>query len=117
MKTFLAIYLGSASALDKWQSVDEKQRALKEKAGMEAWQRWAKVHEIAIVDQGSPLGKTKRISATGIADTKNEIGAYTVVQAISHDEAAKLFENHPHFTLFPGHSVEVMECMPMPGAP
>jgi len=38
------------------------------------------------------------------------------VQADSQVAAAKLFENHPHFTIFPGDSVEVMECLQIPGA-
>lgn len=32
----------------------------------------------------------------------------------SHEEAAKLFISHPHFKIFPGESVEIMECLPMP---
>ena len=59
------------------------------------------------------LGKTKRIEAKGISNTKNEITAYTIVQAESH-EAAAVFANHPHFMIFPGQSVEVMECLPIP---
>jgi hypothetical protein len=38
-----------------------------------------------------------------------------VVSAESHAAAARLFEGHPHFTVFPGEGVEVMECLPMPG--
>lgn len=68
----------------------------------------------SIVDIGTPLGKTKRISRQGIADTKSNIVAYVIVQADSHEAAARLFEKHPHFTIFPGDSVEVMECLPMP---
>ena len=82
---------------------------------MEAWQKWAQANEKAIVDQGSPLGKTKRISAQGVADTRNELAAWTVVEAESHEAAARLFEKHPHFMIFPGDAVEVMECLPMPG--
>jgi hypothetical protein len=115
MKKFLATYLGSASALDKWKTMDEGTRSEQEKAGKEAWGKWVKANEASIVDQGSPVGKTERITVNGISDTKNEIGAYTIVQAESLQAAAKLFENHPHFTIFPGHSVEVMECLPMPG--
>ena len=114
MKKFLAIYLGSAADLDKWKALDEETRRSREKAGKDAWWNWVKVNEKAIVDPGSPLGKTKRISAQGISDTRNEIGAYTIVQAESHEAAAGFFENHPHFMIFPGHSVEVMECLPMP---
>jgi hypothetical protein len=45
----------------------------------------------------------------------NEIGGYTIVRADSHEAAAKLFENHPHFTIFPGESVEIMPVLPIPG--
>jgi len=44
------------------------------------------------------------------------MSAYTVVRAESHDAAAKLFERHPHFTIFPGDSVEVMPVLPIPSA-
>jgi hypothetical protein len=44
------------------------------------------------------------------------MSAYTIVRADSHDAAAKLFENHPHFTIFPGDSVEVMPVLPIPTA-
>jgi hypothetical protein len=42
---------------------------------------------------------------------------YVIVQAESHEAAARMFENHPHFTIFPGDSVEIMECLPIPGQP
>jgi len=115
MKKFLAIYMGSASAIEEWKRMDQETRMQKENTGKEAWGKWVKANEKSIVENGSPLGKTKRISAQGISDTKNEIAAYTIVQAESHEAAAKMFENHPHFKIFPGHSVEVMECLPMPG--
>ena len=42
------------------------------------------------------------------------MSAYTIVRAESHDEAAQMFDGHPHFTIFPGDSVEVMEVLPIP---
>ncbi len=39
---------------------------------------------------------------------------FTVVQAESHEAAARLFENHPHFMAFPGEAIEIMECLPIP---
>lgn len=115
MKKFLAIYLGSREAFEKYKAMDEQMRKERDTAGMEAWMKWATDNKDSIVEMGTPLGKTKRVDKSGISDTKNELGAYTVVQAESHEAAAKLFENHPHFTVFPGESVEVMECLPMPG--
>ena len=114
MKKFLAIYLGSAESLAAWRAVEEATRKEREKEGMAAWMAWGTNHGTSIVDMGSPLGKTKRIDPNGVSDTKNEIGAYTIVEAESHEEAAKMFEGHPHFTLFPGSAVELMECLPMP---
>ena len=38
-----------------------------------------------------------------------------VVRANSHEAAAALFENHPHFTIFPGEAVQVMPVLPIPG--
>jgi hypothetical protein len=46
----------------------------------------------------------------------NMIGAYMVVRASSHEEAAKIFIDHPHFTLFPGDSVEIMPVLSIPDA-
>ena len=82
---------------------------------MAAWEAWAGKNQASIVDQGSPLGKTKRVSADGISDVRNNLAAYTVVQADSHEAAARMFEQHPHFMIFPGDGVEIMECLPMPG--
>ena len=65
---------------------------------------------------GGPLGKTKRIAESGIGDVSNEIGAFTVVRAQSHEAAVRLFENHPHFTIFPGEAVEIMPVLPIPGS-
>ncbi len=119
MKMFLAIYMGgeTSAAQSNWGRLDDAERAARAQAGMTAWQDWATANAAAIVDMGSPLGKTKCASPDGVADIKNLMAAYTVVRAETHDAAARLFENHPHFTIFPGDSVEIMECTPIPGAP
>jgi hypothetical protein len=117
MKNFLAIYIGTEAALERaqWNKLDEKQRKARDAEGFEAWMKWGEANSAAIVDQGSPLGKTKRASPQGISDIKNNLTGYVIVQAESHEAAAKLFANHPHFAIFPGDSVEIMECLPLPG--
>lgn len=114
MKKFMAVYLGSAASKAQWDALDSNTRKEREQAGMKAWTQWAQEHAKVIVENGSPLGKTKRVTKKGITDVRNELAAYTVVQAESQEEAAKLFTNHPHFTIFPGDSVEIMECLPIP---
>ena len=113
MKKFLAVYIGSMSASAAARAAmteDDKQR------GMQAWGQWMMEHGSEIVDNGGPLGKTKQISKKGIADISNALTGYVIFEAESHQAAAQMFENHPHFSIFPGDSVEVMEIMAMPGA-
>jgi hypothetical protein len=117
MKQFLAIYLGTPDAMEKsgWNKLDEATRKERQNAGMKAWGDWMTKHQKSTVVQGGPLGKTKKVSQKGIESIKNNVTGYIVVQAESHDDAARLFENHPHFTIFPGDSVEIMETLPIPG--
>lgn len=117
MKKFLAIYIGTASAHEKarWDQLSAEVRHQKEAAGLAAWMEWGASHAAAIVDPGSPLGRTRRAAGEGITDIKNGMTGYVIVQAESHEAAARMFEHHPHFTIFPGDSVEIMECLPLPG--
>lgn len=116
MKTFLAIYTGSAASAERstWERLTDEERQRRQAAGIEAWKEWGERHRTAIVEAGGPLGKTKRISSAGISDIRNNMAAYVIVRAESHEAAARLFAGHPHFTLFPGDGVEVMECLPIP---
>ena len=104
--TFLAVFLGSKtnSRMTAWNALPEAEQLAKQKEGIAAWKAWAEKHQSAIVGMGGPLGKTKKVSQRGIGDTSNEMGAYMVVRADSHEAAAELFERHPHFTIFPGES-------------
>jgi len=115
MKNYLAVFTGTKEGRANWDKLDPQTRKQREQQGMQAWQEWANKNKSAIVEMGSPLGKTKRVDASGIKDTSNAMAAWTIVQAESHEAAAKLFEKHPHFTIFPGEAVEIMECLPIPG--
>ena len=116
--TYLAVFLGSKTSpkMTAWNVLPETERRAKESEGIASWKAWVEKHQGAIVGMGGPLGKTKKVTQRGIEDVSNEMGAYTVVRAESHEAAAKLFENHPHFIIFPGESVEVMPVRPIPGA-
>ena len=55
---------------------------------------------------------SKRVTASGVSDTKNDIILYSFVEAESHEAAAKAFENHPHLQI-PQSSIEIMYVRPM----
>lgn len=113
MKRFLALYTSSASPEEKASAQIPDDVAAR---GMAAWGDWMAAHAGEIVDPGAPLGRTKLASQAGVTDTRNDVTAYVIVQAESLDAAARLFESHPHFSIFPGKGVEIIECLPMPGS-
>ena len=116
--TYLAVFLGSKTSprMKAWTALPEAERRAKEQEGIAAWKAWIEKHRAAVSVMGGPLGKTKKITERGVGDVSNEMSAFMIVRAESHEAAVKLFENHPHFTIFPGESVEVMPVLPIPGA-
>ena len=114
MKRFLAIFLGSPDAVTEWRKNMTSETQAQMQKGVEEWGKWVEKYKANIVYDGAPLGKTKRVDKNGISDTRNDLGAYVVVQAENHEEAAKMFLDHPHFTYFPGERVEVIEHLPLP---
>jgi hypothetical protein len=69
-------------------------------------------HAKAFADKGAGVGKTKRVTSEGFSDTKNDIMLYSVIEADSHQAAAKMFEKHPHLGISQA-SIEVMEIHPL----
>lgn len=116
---FLAVFLGSKTSprMQAWMAQPEAERKAKEMEGFGAWMSWMQTHQDAIVQGGGPLGKTKRVDADGIEDISNNMSAFIVVKADSHEAAARMFENHPHFANFPGEAVEIMPVLPVPSQP
>ena len=110
MKKYMALYMAPISSLEqmmKNSTPEDKQK------GMDAWKTWMDDNKASIVDMGAPLGKTMTVSPTGAVATKNEVCGYTIVQADSHEAAAKLFESSPHLTAMQGATIDVIECMEM----
>ena len=111
MKKFLVLYKAPIEEFQKLMASTDKEM---QKKGMEEWGKWMQNHKADLADEGAPVGKTKQVTASGVTDIKNEVGGYSVVQAESHDAAAKLLMDNPHFSI-PRASIEVMEIMEMPG--
>ena len=108
MGRFLAIYNGAADEAAKRALTDQQQMEF-----MNAWGAWAQANEEALVDPGSPLNAKKRVSAQGSEDFQDSKTGYTIVEAASHDEAVRIFTDHPHLRLFDANSIEVLECPPV----
>jgi hypothetical protein len=114
MKTYLAVFTGSPQAMSRWETLSESERQQKTGQGVAAWKKWVSDNSGAIAEMGGPLSKTKLVNPAGISDIRNNLSAFTVVRAESQEAAARLFLQHPHFSIFPGEGVEVMEILPIP---
>jgi hypothetical protein len=109
-KKFIVMYLIPTAVMDDWKKIDpEKRKSEEEKLMAE----WTKDHAGMILDTNAG-GKTKLVTASGVSDFRNDIVLYSIVEAASHEEATKSFENHPHLQI-PQSSIQVMEIRPMSG--
>jgi len=117
MKNYLAIYTCAENSANHqaWKKLDAQTQQERLQLGVKSLGEWMTKYKDQIVNAGGPLGdKTKRINSQGIQDTPSLMGAFLVVKANSQDEAAKMFLEHPHFAIFPGDGVEVLELLEKP---
>jgi len=112
-KRFLVMYQIPADVMDGWMKTDPKTRETSEAKLRGEWKAWTDAHATAIVDNNAG-GKTKRVSAGGVAPARNDIVICSTVEAESHDAAAKMFESHPHLQI-PQATIDIMELRPTSG--
>ncbi len=112
MNTFLVLYLAPVSTLKEWAKTDAKQREKAEVKMREEWQEWMVSHKEALRATAG-VGRTKRVGLSGVADVKNGIMLYSIVEASSHEKVAEMFKDHPHLEI-PGATIEIMPANPLP---
>ena len=111
MKKFLVLYRASQSGFEQMMKSTPEQQ----KAGMDAWMAWSTKAAGSIVDMGAPLGKAVKVTKTGgVAQSPNDLGGFTIMQAESKEALAATMKEHPHF-MTPESSIEIVELMPIPG--
>lgn len=108
MKHFTVLYAMPVAGLDAWMQKPESERAGTEAELKGEWDAWLKAHADSVLNTIG-LGKTKQVTAAGVADTRNGLMLSSYVQAESADAAAALFADHPHLKI-PGATIEIMEA-------
>ncbi len=108
MPRFLAVYTMKPENVARFRALSKAEQNAIDDAGLKQWVDWEKANAASFADTGGMVGKTVRVTKDGISDAQNVFCGYVVVRAESIDAAARLFENHPHFTIFPGDSVDIM---------
>ena len=106
-KKFLVLYLVPGEVMADWAKTDPATRKPAEEKLKADWDRWMSEHA-KMITLTEAAGRTKAVAAGGITDVKNDIMLYSIIEADSHDAAAKAFAQHPHLTI-PQSSIQVME--------
>lgn len=108
MPRFLAVYTMKPENLARFRMKPKTEQDAVDALGLPQWAQWEERHAASFPDRGGMVGKTLRVSKAGIAPASNDFCGYIVVEAESIEAAAKLFVDHPHFTIFPGEGVDIM---------
>lgn len=110
MATYFIVYRVPVETMEEWRknTKPEEMKAQSEKMGAEMME-WMKAHDASFVDRGQPLGKTKRVTKSGVTDERNDLNYYQIVEASSHEEAVKIFADSPHVRMIPTAYIDVME--------
>lgn len=114
MPRFVAIYTIKPESIAAFRALAKSEQAAIDAAGLKAWESWSERNAAAIVAKDVMVGKTKRVTKSGIADAQNEIAGFLIVEAADITAAASMFRDHPHFTIFPGDGIDVMPVVTGP---
>ena len=107
----MVLYEMPVEGLDAWMQKPEAERKDEENKMKADWDAWLASHKDMVLNTVA-LGKTKKVSQSGVEDTRNGLMLSSYVQAESADAAAAIFINHPHLGI-PGATIEVIETRPM----
>jgi len=80
---------------------------------MAKWNAWLGGLGDAVVDPGTPLGKSKTVSSSGVSDDggSNPLSGFSIVKADSMDAALEMAKESPFLEL--EGTIEVAEAMKM----
>ncbi|MFC3325207.1 hypothetical protein [Mesorhizobium cantuariense] len=114
MPRFLAVYTMKPEDLTRFRSLPKPEQNAIDAIGLRQWADWEERQAAFLADRGGMVGKTTRVTRDGITDGVNPFCGYIVVEADTIDAAARQFENHPHFTVFPADGVDIMPLLTDP---
>lgn len=100
--------MAPALGMEEWMKKPEEERKEAETKMKAEWDAWTTAHAGTIMNSIA-LGKTKRVTSSGVEDVKNDMMLSSYVQGESAEEVAELFKDHPHFGI-PGATIEIMEA-------
>ncbi len=110
----MVLYMAPAATLDEWMKQPEEVRKPLEAKMQAEWGVWMAANKTLLSGMTAGVGKTKRVTADGVTDVKNDIMLYSIAEADTAEAVAEAFKNHPHFGI-PGATIEIMPINPLSG--
>lgn len=110
MPNYVVLYNAPVSASDQMEDNDPEMAA----AAMQAWNDWSAKVGSGMVDLGTPLGNSRRVTSNGAGEADTEVAGYSILTADDVDTAVALLDGHPHLQM-PGASIDVHETIQIPG--
>jgi len=109
MNKYFVLFCVPVSTMADWtKNTSPEERKKQSDQMMKDWGTWMEKLGAKLTDKGMPLGKTKRITKGKVADVKNDLNYYVIVEAESHDAAAEMIKDNPHLQI-PDAYIEVVE--------
>ena len=103
--------MAPAATMEDWMKKPEAERKEEETKMKTQWDAWMAAHSDTVLNTIA-LGKTKRVSSSGVEDIKNDMMMSSYAQGESLEAVVELFKDHPHFGI-PGATIEIMETRQM----
>ena len=104
MKKYLVLFRAPAASIALMMKATPEQQ----EAGMNIWMGWSKAAENAIIDMGSPLGKTLSLTTERAwMPTTNDLCGFQILEAESREALTEILKGHPHF-MVPNGTIDVV---------
>jgi hypothetical protein len=107
---FIALYQAPLQAAERFAQATPEEA----QQGVQAWVDWAAELGSALVDPGKPLGNARRVTPSGVSDTRSAIIGMSILQAETLDDALHMVKDHHHLRWAEGCEILLLEEMPIP---
>ena len=111
MAQFIFFYRASPEAMQRMGSATPEQQ----QAHMGKWQAWTESNAESLLNAGTPFSGGQVLTGTGSADVDGTMMGYAIVQAEDMGAAEAILRTDPFLDQGEGCTIEVYECMSMPG--
>jgi len=113
MKNFFILFKCEENSVnhDNWKKLSDEIQKEKLSIGKKKLEHWfEKNKDFIVIPMTEFEDKLLYVDNNGLNEVKRKMGAFMQIKANSLEDAAGLFKSHPHFSIFPGDGIEVVEC-------